>query len=600
MTNSKASVLVSLWSLYFYQLWSITLNILGISDVTGNHSHSCIAMLQDGRLTFALSQERISRIKNDSTFPNEAIQTALDYTGLRLKDVDAFACGYPPPRYYRSLMQHGIFDVPRSLLNVLLLHPIVLSRYLAPNFRKSVRDPKKSNGLFALGVAADKFHFIDHHLAHVSAGYFSSGFDNALAISYGGFAPHADSRNVAGAVYRCSGETIEFLEDIPLFAAGCFFSGVTVALGFQYMAQEGKTMGLAKTADDHDSYDRIRKLTSRFSDERWTKYRYWVDYIMSPRADAFLGSHSGRKLRKWIRRYSPEQVAAAAQHLWEENLLEYTRYLQKKYHFSNLILSGGTFLNVQINSLIAQMEGVEQVFIHPHPGDGSTAIGAAVEAHRLITSVPAQPQITDTGLGVEFTDRSIETVIRRLSGKLYYKKIADAPLYAAEQLAEGKVVGWFQGREEYGPRALGHRCILGDPRKTEIKERITTSVKGRDAWIPLAPSVLAERATDFFQDPADPFMMRACRVRPQKRAEISAALHADDTARVQTVDASAYPLFRRLIEHFERLTGLPMVLSTSMNRHGEPIVHQPEEAISLFINSAIDVLVIGSFAVKKD
>lgn len=576
------------------------MNILGISDVTGNHSHSCIAMLQDGRLTFALSQERISRIKNDSAFPNEAIQTALDYTGLRLKDVDAFACGYPPPRYYHSLMQHGLLDVPRSLLSVLFHRPIVLCRYLAPNIKKGALDPKKSNGLFDLGVTADKFHFVDHHLAHVSAGFFSSGFDNALAISYGGFAPHADGRNVAGAVYRCSGETIEFLEDIPMFAAGCFFSGVTVALGFQYMAQEGKTMGLAKTADDHESYDRIRKLTSRFRDGRWTKYRYWVDYIMSPRAEAFMGSHSGRKLRKWINRFSPEQVAAAAQHVWEENLLHYTNYLQKKYHFSNLILSGGTFLNVQINSLIAQMEGVEQVYIHPHPGDGSTAIGAAVEAQRLLAGTPLRPLIADTGLGIEYTDRSIETVIRRFGGKLYYKKIADTPLYAAEQLAEGKIVGWFQGREEYGPRALGHRCILGDPRRLEIRDRITASAKGRESWITVAPSVLSERAADFFQDAADPFMMRVCRVRPQKREEISTALHTDDTARVQAVDASAYPLFRRLIEQFERLTGMPMVLNTSLNRHGEPIVHQPEEAISLFLNSAIDVLVIGSFAVKKD
>ena len=573
------------------------MNILGLSDVTGNHSHSCVAVLQDGKLTFALSQERISRVKNDPSFPFAAIDAALAHTGLRLADFDAFACAYPPPRYYASLMQHGVLDLPHSLLGVFAHKPAALLRYLLPNLKKGLFDPKSANGLIDLGVSAQKFRFVDHHLAHVSAGFFSSEFDEALAISYGGFAPHADGRNVAGAVYRCRGNDIVFLQDIPMFASGCCYSGVTVALGFRYMAQEGKTMGLAKTADPGDCDDEVRRLVSRF-DDGWRKYPLWIDYILSPRADAFLASVSGRKLLKLIDRYSPARVAAAFQKVWEMNLVNFVKELQKRYSFKNLVLCGGTFLNVQINSLIAGMEGVENIFVHPHPGDGSTAVGAAIEAQRNLTGKPARTPVIDTGLGVEFSDDEIRAALKRIIGKVKIEAVADPAAFAAQRLAAGKIVGWFQGREEYGHRSLGHRCILGAP-QPEIKERITRSVKKRESWIPISPSILKERLADFFQDPADPFMMRVCRVRAGKRESIGAALHADGSARVQAVGTDAYPPFRRLIEQFEHLTGMPPVLNTSLNRHGEPMVHTPSEAVDLLLAGAMDVLVIGSFAVQK-
>ncbi|MDZ7370184.1 MAG: hypothetical protein ONB12_03330 [candidate division KSB1 bacterium] len=571
------------------------MNVLGISDVTGNHSHSCVALLQDGRLTAALSQERISRKKNDPAFPFEAVETVLKQAGLQLADIDAFACAYPVPRYYASLFRHGALDLPRSAAGLLLRQPTAV-RYFLPNIKKAILDPKTSNGLYKMGIPHEKFRFVDHHLAHVVAGYFSSGYDEALAVSYGGFAPHADGRNVAGAVYRCRGNQIEHLEDIPLFASGCFWSGITVALGFRYMEQEGKTMGLAAGTDPGNCLDELLPLASQYDGMRWKKYPLWIDYLMSPRRDAFLSTITGRRLLRLIENYSPKQVAAAAQHLLQKSLVAYIESLLKKHPCRRLILSGGLFLNVRLNTLLAALPGVDEVFVHPHPGDGSTAIGAAAEIARA--GDPLQLQIADTGWGVEFNERQIEAALLRFDDRLVIQETGDPALYAADRIAAGAIIGWFQGREEYGPRALGHRCILGDPRRVEIRDEITRH-KGREAWIPVSPSILSEKAGEYFAESPDCFMMRACRVRDEKRDELPGALHADGTARVQAVDRYAFPPFRRLIERFYARTGLPMVLNSSLNRHGEPIVHRPEEAIRLLLDSVIDELVIGPFVVQK-
>ena len=238
------------------------MTILGISDVTGNHSHSSIALIRNGHLKFALSQERQSRIKNDPQFPAAAVQTGLDYLGIKLSDLDAAVCAYPPPRYYAGLLSHGAGDVFRTVGSILAHRPYQLLRYLYPNVKKAIFDPH-CNGLLNMGIPDDDFHFIDHHLAHVTAAYSASPFENALALSYGGFAPHADGTNAAGAVYRCRGSDIQWIADIPMCAAGCWFSGITVALGFRYMQQESKTMGIAARGATNVCYEFCYALSTR-------------------------------------------------------------------------------------------------------------------------------------------------------------------------------------------------------------------------------------------------------------------------------------------------------------------------------------------------
>jgi carbamoyltransferase len=576
------------------------MNILGISDVTGNHSHSCIALLQEGELCFALSEERLSRVKNDNRFPSHTIQVALDYSGLRLEDIDQFACAYPPANYYGSLLKRSKWDLPRSLFGVLKRRPLKLLKYLGPNIKKGLFDPKGNNGLFDMGVPSERFRFIDHHLAHVSAAFRSSEFDECLGISYGGFAPRISGENLAGALFRCHGNRIEFLEPIPYFAAGCFFSGITVALGFNYMEQEGKTMGLAALGNPETCYEELRYLLPRYRDGQWRVYKNWIDYVMSPRKEVFLGTRTGRKILKLIDRHSPQDVAAAAQRILEENVTSLINFSMAKYSTSHLAVAGGIFLNIKLNRRLKDNPIVKEIFIHPHTGDGCTAIGAALETYAVF-GLDQRLHISDMGLGMEYSDAAIENELRRKGTELIYEKCnGNVPDYAAQRLAESKIIGWFQGREEYGPRSLGHRCILGDPRKRNIRDRINEQIKLREAFIPLAVSCLAKHGSEFFKNyTATPFMTLAYQAYRNKVGIIPAALHVDGSSRVQGVDNACYALFRRLVDKFYQLTNIPMVLNTSLNQHGEPIAHRPVEAIELLIESPLDELIIGSYIVKK-
>jgi len=573
------------------------MNILGLSDVTGNHSHSSVALLQDGRLSMALSQERLSRIKNDSTFPLAAIETVLSAVRLRMDDIDVFACGYPAPRYYASLLEHNLLDLPRALVGVAVRRPDRVLKYLLPNLKKAIYDP--SHAASANALPSSKLVFVDHHLAHVTAAYAASSMEECLAISYGGFAPHADGRNVAGAVYRCCGEDIEFLQDIAYFATGCWFSGVTVALGYRYMEQEGKTMGLAGLGDPHSCYDAVSGVTTRFIDGRWQPYKHWLDYIFTPRAEVFLSSRSGRFLQGLLKRHRPEDVAAAAQRVWQENLLHFIQHLIDVYRIKKFALAGGLFLNAAINRVIAEQAGVESLFIFPHTGDGSTPIGAALQVHRTAVGLLPRRPITDTAWGCGFDRAAVLQDLHTCSGPLRYEVLPDAPAYTAKRLNDGKIIGWVQGREEYGPRSLGQRCILADPRRLEMKRALNRR-KQREEWIPLGVSCLAEQGDAYFANwQPSPFMTRLYQVHGDRRTAVPAAVHGDGSCRVQAV-AGSTDLFRKLLECFYGLTGIGMVLNSSLNRHGEPIVHRPAEAMHLLLEGVIDELVIGDMVIKSD
>lgn len=577
------------------------MNILGISDVTGNHSHACVALVQNGELIFALSEERLSRIKNDSKFPGSAIQALLDYAGLQLNNIDWFACGYPPARYYSSLKQRSAWDLPKSVIGVLVRNPGKLVKYLGPNLKKGLLDPKHANGLAALGVPKEKILFVDHHLAHVSAAFRNSMLENAVGVSYGGFAPQANGLNVAGAVFQCSHQKIEKIATIPMTATGCFVSGVAVALEFAYMQQEGKIMALAALGNADLCYEELRKIATVFENGSWRAYKNWVDYVMAPRQEVFLNTKTGRKLRQLIHKYTPADVAAAAQRLVEQNLMTFFEHLHQQAPATNLVLAGGIFNNIRLNSKLQQLPFVQKIFVHPFPGDGSTPLGAAFEVYAAKTGREVRAPLRDMGLGMNFSERSIESDLRRYASVLTYEKIKGDPSeMAAILIANGHIVGWFSGREEYGPRALGHRCILADPRRVTMKTRLTMQIKKRDDFIPLSVSCLDEHAGSYFENyRSNPFMSFAYHVDTRHASEIAAALPVDGMVRVQGVHKNDNPPFRRLLEFFYQRTGVPLVLNTSFNRHSEPIVHTPSEAIELLIRSGIGALVIENYVARK-
>lgn len=569
--------------------------VLGISDITGNHSHSCIAIVTNGHLKFALSQERQSRIKNDSQFPTTSIQAGLDYLGLTLSDIDAVACAYPPAHYYSGLLSHGWGNAFRTIGHAMAGKPHQFLRYIFPNLKKALFDPK-GNAFITRGIAENNFYYIDHHLAHVTAAYAASSFDRALAVSYGGFAPHADGTNVSGAVYLCNNNSVQWIEDIPMCATGCWYSGITVALGYRYMQQESKTMGLSALGNPDRCYTNLSRLSTRFQSGRWQCSSHWLDSITSPRSDVFLNTYTGKCLSRLLQSVPPQDVAAAAQKIWQENIVAYIRNLVKRYPVEHLILTGGTFQNIIINTALAGMPEIKNTYIHPHPGDGSTPIGAALSFFQTKTGTLVRAPLSDTGLGCEFNDNTIYKVLRRYGNRINIKKIKKIE-YTADRLAKKRIIGWFQGREEYGNRSLGHRCILASP-DIEHQLWINTQIKHREDWIPLRVSCLAEYADRLFkQFIPSPFASFRYRFKASYHRRYKSVTHRDETVSVHSVDQSAFPDFRQLLLTFYQLTGHPLIFNTSLNIHGHPIVHTPEEAVSLLLSTNLDELIIGSFSV---
>ncbi|RPI02744.1 MAG: hypothetical protein EHM72_03415 [Calditrichaeota bacterium] len=574
--------------------------ILGFNDIAGTHHNSSVALVEDGRVVFGTSEERFSRIKYDMNFPLQSLKAALAFRGIALADVDYFAVGYPPSAFYNDLFCRKFTDLPRSIWGLFGHNLTGVLKYLAPNVRKMFKPSRFMNGLEKLGVPSDKIFFLDHHLSHASSAYRCSGFDSCLTISMDGFGPNQSGRNIAGQIYRCQNGDMELLEEIPLYATALWFSAVTVCLGLKYMDGEGKTMGLAAYGDPARCYEQMKHLVFKYDQGEWYGYPYWVDYIMVPRDTVLMKTVSGRLIMKLIDQYGKEHVAAAAQRLLEERILDFVQQLHAKYPFNKIALAGGTFLNVKVNKLIRELPFVEDIFIHPHASDGGTAIGAALELYHQKTGQVTVFSMKDAALGVEYSDEQIEAELNNFSSQIEWEKLdGSLPEYVALALIDGKVVGWFQGREEWGPRALGRRSVLADPRDPSIRETINSKMKSRDWFMPFAPSCLEDKSSSHFENFCPtPFMTLAFDVVKGREQDIVSAIHIDNTARVHSVRPDNLKYYQ-VIEHFYKKTGVPVILNTSFNKHGLPIVHRPSEAVEHLLWGCVHELAIGSYIVRK-
>jgi len=573
--------------------------IVGMNDVAGAHHNSSVALVVDGEVVYAASEERFTRVKFDMSFPRHALESALDYAGISIKDVDYFAVGYPPSSFYNDLFSRKFWDLPRSVLGLVGHNFWGMVKYLFPNIRKMYKPAVFANGLKQYDVPDEKIVFIDHHRSHAASAYRCSGFNECLTISMDGFGPNAHGKNIAGQVYKCKNGDMELLEEIPLYATALWYSAFTVCLGLKYMDGEGKTMGLAAYGDPNVCYDDVKDMVFRYKDGQWLGYPYWIDYIMVPRETVLKNTHSGRRIMKLIEKHGKEHVAAAAQRLLEERILGYLQALHEKYPFSRVALAGGTFLNVKVNKLIRELPFVQDVFVHPHASDGGTAIGAALELYHEKTGEPTILKMMDSNLGTEYSDEAILRDLEAFRDKVTWERMnGTLPEYVGEALAQGKVIGWFQGREEWGPRALGRRSVLADPRNPETRDIINSKMKNRDWFMPFAPSCLEDKGHLYFKNFCPtPFMTLAFDVVEGKEKDISAAIHVDKTARVHSVRKDN-PLYYRAIEKFFQKTGVPVILNTSFNRHGLPIVHRPKEAIEHLIWGCVHELAIGNFIVR--
>jgi carbamoyltransferase len=557
-------------------------NVIGIS--TGYHDSAC-SLLQDGLIVAAAQEERFSRVKNDKSFPVRSFAYCLKEAGITIADVDCV--GYyedPCLKLGRQIWMGLMPDIPAER------HESILNRLTAVHPRQMIRD--------ILGYEGPVEVF-DHHYSHAASSYYFSGFEDAAILTVDGVGDWATTTYGHGkGAHIGRFEQVDFPDSL-----GFFYSAITGYLGFEVNEGEYKVMGLAPYGEPEYA-DRIRKLVEVTSEGQ---YRLNMKYFGFLTADSMYTQELVDLLGQPPRIPESEltqfhmDVARSAQVVLEEIMLEKTRYLHTKVPSENLCMAGGVALNVVANGRCLREGPFKRLFVQPAAGDAGGAVGAAALAHvRLTGESPAVKELEHVYLGPAYGAPYVYKLLNDSSAKFEDFRGREDKLieYTAERLIEGKVIGWCQGRMEFGPRALGARSILADPRRPEMQDRINALVKMRENFRPFAPAVLESEAQEHFDlDHPSPFMLETCQV--ISPIDLPSVTHLDGSARIQTVKAETNRRFAALLEEFYRRTGCPVILNTSFNLRGEPIVCTPYDALLCFIRSHIDLLVVGDFVLDR-
>jgi carbamoyltransferase len=554
--------------------------ILGINF----HAHdSAAALVVDGHPVFAAAEERLSRIKKDRSFPRLAIQAALDHAGLRYSELDGVAFGWNRPGL------DPLHTIKQSLLGQLHRSKgwtLTQLYHLASQLRLK-------GGLQPLAEcfgAPRRSWFIDHHEAHAWSAYGCSGFDEALVLVVDGWGAWQST-----SMYHARGQELKLVRTIAYpDSLGVLYESFTDLLGFERNNDEWKVMGLAAYGDpkqDLRELIRIEPNGYRVNGRR-----------LSGRAYGDLSN----LVERFGARRNPEvhiadadrDLAASVQLRTEEALLALVSDGVRLSGCRNLCLAGGVAMNSKANGKVLASGLVDEIFIQPAATDDGTALGAAMAAHAKLGVPVPRHRLDDVYLGPGYGQGAIDQAIAAY--KVPAARVPDVSSVTARLLASGNIVGWFQGRMEFGPRALGNRSILADARQPGMKDRVNECIKFREGWRPFAPSCLEERAAEYFQPSyPSPFMILTFDVRPDKRGVIPAVTHADNSARVQTVRRDVNPRYWELISEFDRITGVPVLMNTSFNLRGEPIVCSPKDAVRTFYSSGMDFLVLGENVIPK-
>src|ERR1700687_202604 len=580
------------------------MNILGINAYHGNAS---AAIVCDGRLVAAVEEERFNRVKYAAGFPAHAIRYCLRAAGLTLADIDHV----------------GVPRNPWARLGTKLYYAMRM-----PSFaRERAKVLVKFTGVpQALAQAFDtdpqnvraRFHRVEHHLAHLASTYFVSPFDSAAVLSADGLGDFASTMWGTG-----RGNRIGVMGSIAFpHSLGLYYTAVTQYLGFLKFGDEYKVMGLGAYGQptNLEKFRRIVQTNSykgngfRLGLEFFTHHRSgpemtWNDSGKTPELGRMFSDDMSKLLGPARNPTEPleqrhRDLAASLQVRLEEVLFEMLRGLHARTGDRAVCLAGGVAFNCVANGKIFEATPFEQVYVQPAAGDAGLAVGAAYYIHHQILGEPRSFALEHAYWGPEFSKQeirgAIEMSVLARSGftvtELPEEKLVSV---AAKEIADGKILGWFQGRAEWRPRALGNRSIVADPRRPEMKDILNRRIKHREIFRPFAPSILEEATSEFFEKSyPSPFMALAYSVRPEKRSLIPAPTHVDGTGRLQTVSRSTNPRYWKLISEFVKLTGVPVVLNTSFNDN-EPIVCRPEEAIDCFLRTQMDVLVLGDFFITK-
>jgi carbamoyltransferase len=555
---------------------------LGINYSQMHDSSACI--VRDGELLFAVAEERLSRLKHDARFPQLAIQACLEFAKAKPEDLDEVCFGWQPPG---PLYRHDLKCILTGQFG-----------FTYPGFRNgtayflSMWHQKGGTKSFErhFGKAKARMRFVDHHLAHALSAYPYSGFDDAAIVVM-------DGRGAweATSIWHGRDGRLEHVLTIPFpDSVGYFYSEFTEYLGFQRNSDEWKVMGLAP-------YGKPGVDVRAFIEPEAAPYKVHARKLVANGAAPFA-----EMVRLFGQRRIPESeiderhkdVAYAVQDACEIAMMSVVKMAIEKTKSRNVCLAGGVALNSKANGKIVASGIVDKFFVQPAASDDGVALGAALAPYMDRGGRLPMKAMRHAYLGPEFSDEAIESALKTY--KLKYARLSDVAATAAELLSNGKILGWFQGRMEFGPRALGSRSILADSRDPEMNAKVNNAVKFREWWRPFAPSMKKEAAGEFLESASDsPFMILTAQVRPEKRTVIPSVTHVDGSARPQTVEKEINPLYWRLIDEFGKRTGVPVIMNTSFNLRGEAIVHTPTDAIRTFFSSGMDALVIGSFLVEK-
>ncbi len=574
------------------------MNILGFNCY--GHDSGATLIVND-EVVFAVEEERMNRKKHFGGVPEHAIRACLDHAGLTLADIDHVAFFWKPSISYAK--------IPVYLLKFWTKVPTLLREQKTfsveenlgmLNYLKDMKKlPETLKKLFPTPTPPKfKFHLLEHHFCHAASAYYPTSFKDAAILTIDGAGEWTTSMLAHG-----KGNTITKIGAVETpYSLGAFYQAISRHLGFKLIEGPGKLMGLASYGNpDTEIYKKMRELVTLTPDGGFKLNMSYLCYHYTRKSgvtkkftDVFGPSKSEGK--DWSDHEL--NVAAAAQHIVEDVILHMVRTLKKKTGSENLCMAGGVALNSVANGLIAKEGLFKNIFIQPAAGDSGTAMGAALLLNHSLLNRPRKWIMENAFLGPEYNSEEYEAAIKK-SG-LPYVRATNYNEFAAKKLKEDKILAWFQGRMEFGPRALGNRSIITSPLHPDMKAIVNARVKFREAFRPFAAIVLEEDCGKYFDSNfPNPYMLFVYNVRPEYLGKMPAITHVDNSVRIQTVNEKENPQLRKLLEAFKKETDCSVLLNTSFNIKGEPIVASPEDAVKSFAEADIDYLVMGNFIVAK-
>ncbi len=560
------------------------MNILGLSCW---YHDAAAALLIDGKIVAAGAEERFTRKKHDFDLPRRAIDFVLDFAGISLDDVDYVVFYEKPIVKFERILASYVSTAPLSFMAYISAMPLWLRQKLW--LPRALRDE--------IGYAGEVL-YCDHHLAHAAGAFLASPFDEAAIVNIDGVGEWATTTTGHG-----RGHSVELTREIRFpHSLGLLYSAVTAHLGFRVNNDEYKVMGLASYAEPSymDEMDKLIHLHDDGSfelDMSYFRYHYGLS-MLSPKGEALLGEKREPESELHERHMA---VAASVQAKLEEAELNLIRAVREQTDSKNLCMGGGVALNCVANTRLLEEGGFDNLWIQPATGDDGGAVGAALWAWNQVLDNEERWQLRDAFLGPEFTDAEILADLESRDVPFEDVGIETIPRRAAELVYANRIVGWFQGRMEWGPRALGSRSLLANPCNPEMKDILNDRVKHREDFRPFAPVMPAEVMMEYIQLPIlSPYMLLIGDVVEDKRALIPSVTHTDNTARPQSVERSVNPLYYDALREFEKLSGVPVMINTSFNVRGEPIVCTPADGFNCFAGTGIDDLLIGPYHVRKE